>query len=382
MKEIRRNSKIFNWLFSRTLGSLLLAVFNIMIATIFVSFFFSIGVNLYRNMVKQYNVTSEYEQLDVFVSDDVSEEEKKILTDDVKKFCMCYDTEEINRGKENSIGIFEASDAFFLEDTYEENFLAFDEEKLSNGVIISDNYRNKIGMKLEEIGKRKIKIQKADGEIELSVVAVLNSDLDSIWTNFYCNDIYISKELFGVSDNLSLQIITVQVNDSIEYKEKIKDINCFIVNEKEEENQYIHIAKVIRGIVMVFGILFAVLAALGVINVNRNLLNKNFNKIYLMMSMGFPIVLIKRAFYYMGLFIGTLGSVIGFFLLNGIFIYFTHKYQEQKFYNIKLADLMCVDDKIIILSFLVIELITLLYMYISLHKVTNEIVICGLAEME
>lgn len=382
MRQVKRTVIAFSWLFHRSWAESILMVFNIVTATVFVSFFLSVGINLYNNMVKEYSVTWDFEQLVIFVTKEFTTEEEKYLTDDIKQIRKFYDTEAINMGREDSIGIIEISDSFFFEKTDKEGFLAYDEKKELNGVVISENYRKKIGMKLEEVGKREINISINNEEMTFLIVAVLNPDVDDVLTNYYNRDIYIPKEMLGGSDNLSLQIISIQVKNSAHYKEKIKKFNCYVVDENADKNHYIYLARIISGIVIFFGILFGFLAALGVIDANRKFLNKNLNRIYLMMTMGFPIALVKRIFYYMGSLMGIISSVIGLFVLKGIFIFFTTRYQDQKIYNISLTDLMCFDYYIIILSCFVVEIIIFIYMYVSMHKMTNDTIIYGLAEME
>ncbi len=382
MKSIWMTSKIFSWLFSRTLKTVFLGAFNVVVATVFVAFFFSVGINVYQNMVNRYKVTSKYEQLELFVSQDISEEEKSILINNVERYRICYNVEDIIGENKASIGVYEISDSFLFEKSCEEGFLAISKSQEQDGAIISESYQNKIGMKLEEIGKRKVTIQNGSEKIKIPIIAVLNPELDDIWTNYYSHDIYIAKDLLGNSDDLLLQMLSVEVNDSKKYINKINGLNCFILNGKEEKNQYIRIAKIIKRVVMFFGILFAFLAALGIIDANRNLINKNLNKIYLMICMGFSMSLVKKLYYYMGLLVGAIGSIIGFLLLNKVFLYFLNKYQGQMIYNINIIDLMCCNYKVILITFFVVEMITLFYMYIVLKKVTSETIISGLNEME
>lgn len=115
MNELCKFYKISNWIFSHSLGGTLLAIFNITAASLFVTIFFSIGYNLYDSMVIQYNVNSNMEQFDVFVSDSsLSSEDETMLTDGVEMYRKYFNTEIINEVNEQTDSIIFGNELVFV----------------------------------------------------------------------------------------------------------------------------------------------------------------------------------------------------------------------------------------------------------------------------
>jgi len=383
MKELRKICRAIHWMVHHSRGELMFAVFNVTMASLFVIIFVSIGDNLYDKVVLRYNVNSKYEQLDVVVkAETLSQTENELLTAETEQYRKYYETDDLVEYNDFSLGVYEVSDTLFFDRKADEVYLYLDEERLQRGAIISDDYRKRLGIEMEEVENTSIVILQKNGKTELPIAAVLKEETEDVISNYYKHDVYVSKQTLFNTDELRVKLVSVLIKDEKKYKEQIKNIESYVLNTTEERNEIIRAAKLIRGIVDVFGIMFGCLGGIGLIDAVRNLVNRSKDKIYLMMTMGYENKTIRLFLKYMGGGIGIVGTVLGF---GGTALFFEclqSIYGEKAIFGFPLSELIVLRIRMMIPCLIIVELITLTFISISTEKLSSETLIGGLNGME
>ena len=381
MKGLQKIHRIIRWMFSRSLSKMCLVIFNVGMASLFSMIFISIGSNLYEAVVNQYGINSEYEQLDIYIKEkELTEAESELFLDDTEQYRKYYRTYELEQYNEFSLGVYEVSDTLFFDMTEEDAFLFFDKENLLNGAIVTEDYRNELNMVPEEIGEYKIALFDGEREVFVPVVAVLNPDTDDILNTYYVHDVYVNKDV--IENELPLQVLSVQTEKAREYINKIGDIDVYFYNATEERNQNIKIMKIVRAIVCLFGIAFACLGGIGMIDAVRNLINQNRKKLYLMLAMGFETKTIKMCMLCLGGIVGIVGTAIGIGASTVFFKALRIVYEGESIFHFSMDEILAFNPKMLIPCLALVECITLLYMSFSIRHINNETLVNGLDRTE